>query len=179
MVDTRELRNTLGRFATGVTVVTCQTPDGAHGMTVNAFSAVSLEPPLVLVSIDRRARACSFLDKANFVVNVLSCHDADVGLHFAGRPKEGISVEWVEGPVAPRLAGTVAYFACKPWANYDGGDHILFVGHVEEFGVESGEPLLFYSGRFRQLGDPMMGSPWLSSVDNPAGSGWVGDPFKY
>lgn len=152
-IDTRELRNCLGRFATGVTVVTCETPEGRHGITVNAFSAVSLDPPLVLVSIDRRSRASAFLERTPFAVNVLALDDHEHAMHFAGRPKDGLSVRWVDGSIAPRLDGAVAYFACTPWASYDGGDHVLFLGRVEEFDYADGEPLLFHGGQFRQLGE--------------------------
>lgn len=175
-VDSRELRNCLGHFATGVTVVTCLMPDGAHGITVNAFSAVSLDPPLVLASIDRRSKACGFLEDAPFTVNVLSLEDQDHAMHFAGRPDADLVVRWIEGAVGPRLDGAVAYFACTPWANYDGGDHVLFLGQVEEFAQAEGQPLLFHGGRFRRLGDAVPGSPWVSSLDSPDGPGWLGEP---
>lgn len=176
-VDSRELRNCLGHFATGVTVVTCQTADGIpHGITVNAFSAVSLDPPLVLASIDRRTKAASFLEGAPFTVNILSLVDRDHAMHFAGRPDTALAVRWIEGAVGPRLEGAVAYFACKPWASYDGGDHVLFLGLVEEFARTEGQPLLFHAGKFRQLGEAVPGSPWASSLDSPSGSGWLGEP---
>src|SRR3954465_7893460 len=86
-IHPRELRQCLGHFTTGVTVITCAGADGApHGATVNAFTAVSLEPPLVLVSLDRRSRLCALLEAAPFTVNVLEASQKDLALHFAGRP---------------------------------------------------------------------------------------------
>ncbi|MDT7601733.1 MAG: hypothetical protein QOK26_3810, partial [Pseudonocardiales bacterium] len=92
-VDPRELRSCLGHFATGVTVITCDGDGTPHGATVNAFSAVSLDPPLVLVSLDRKSKACKYLDGRPFTVNVLTEPQDDVALHFAGRPMSS-GPEW-------------------------------------------------------------------------------------
>ena len=91
-IDPRELRRCLGHFATGVTVITCGVQDGApHGATVNAFTAVSLEPPLVLVSLDRRSKLCSLLEADRpFTVNVLEAAQKELALHFAGRPNQDV-----------------------------------------------------------------------------------------
>ena len=150
-MNTRELRNCLGRFATGVTVVTCRGEDGYHGLTVNAFTSVSLEPPLVLVSIDRRNRAERFLRGAPFTFNVLAADQEREALHFAGRSQDDLQIEWEEGRLAPRLARWLAYIECSPWREYDGGDHTLFLGKVEEFAYRDGAPLVFYAGEFRVL----------------------------
>lgn len=150
-MNTRELRNCLGRFATGVTVVTCRAEDGYHGLTVNAFTSVSLEPPLVLVSIDRRNRAERLLKGAPFAVNVLAADQEKEALHFAGRPQDDLRIEWKQGRLAPRLARSLAYIECSPWREYDGGDHTLFLGHVEEFAYRDGAPLVFFAGEFRAL----------------------------
>ncbi|MQA86743.1 MAG: flavin reductase [Streptosporangiales bacterium] len=171
-IDARELRNCLGRFATGVTVVACRTDDGIHGVTVNAFSAVSLDPPLVLVSVDRRSRACRHLEDTPFAVNVLPETGQDLALHFAGRPQRDLDVDWDDEGPAPRLAGCVAFFACSPWARYDGGDHVIYLGKIEEFAGGNGDPLVFHGGRFRGLGEGLAGSPWLDSLDCPSGAGW-------
>lgn len=88
-IDPRELRQCLGHFTTGVTVITCNGEDGEpHGATVNAFTAVSLDPPLVLVSLDRRSRLCGLIDSRPFTVNVLESHQKDLALHFAGKPSQ-------------------------------------------------------------------------------------------
>ncbi|MEU4092865.1 flavin reductase family protein [Streptomyces sp. NPDC026673] len=173
-IDEREFRACLGRFATGVTVVSCHVGEAVHGATVNAFSAVSLRPPLVLVSLDRRSKACRYFDGRPFAVSVLGSGDRDTALHFAGRPQPHLRVDWVEGPVAPRIATGIAAFACTPWATYDGGDHVLYVGEVREITrAADAAPLLFHAGSFHRVGAPADGAPWLQSLDSPEpGPGW-------
>lgn len=154
-MDTRELRNCFGRFATGVTVVTCRTDTGNHGITVNSFTSVSLDPPLVLVSIDNRARARTYLEGQPFTVNILTADQKDLALHFAGRPQENLTVPWEEGNLGPRLGGVLAWIECSPWQAYAGGDHVLYLGKVEDFWYGSEDALLFYCGRFHSL--PVLG----------------------
>jgi flavin reductase (DIM6/NTAB) family NADH-FMN oxidoreductase RutF len=172
-VDQRDLRDCLGHFATGVTVVTCLAGGEPHGATVNAFTAVSLDPPLVAVAIARRARACGYLDGAPFAVNVLRRTQDGLAHHFAGRGRA--EVTWVPGPV-PRLAGALAYLTCTPWRCYDGGDHLLFLGLVTDLEHHGGDPLVFYRGTFRPLGEPFAAAPpWLGSLDSPD-AGWLPAP---
>jgi flavin reductase (DIM6/NTAB) family NADH-FMN oxidoreductase RutF len=173
MVDERDLRDVLGQFATGVTVVTSVVDGRPHGTTVNSFTAVSLNPPLVMVALDRRSTTCRNLDGAPFAVNVLSRRQDVLARHFAGRPVT-TPVEWVAGEV-PRLAGTLAYLVCEPWRTYDGGDHLLFIGRVTEFAHAGGDPLVFYRGAFRPLGEPFEVVPWLGSLDCPD-TGWLPAP---
>lgn len=151
MFDTREFRNCLGRFATGVTVVTCRSGQVKHGVTVNSFTSVSLEPPLVLVSIDRRTRANQLLESNAFVINILHKKQSNVAMHFAGRPDDSLSIVWEEGTQGPRLADCLAYIECRPWRSYDGGDHVLYLGEVTHFQANDGDPLLFYQGKFHDL----------------------------
>jgi flavin reductase (DIM6/NTAB) family NADH-FMN oxidoreductase RutF len=172
-INPRQLRNCLGHFATGVTVVTCAADGEAHGATVNAFAAVSLEPPLVLVSLDRNSKACGLLEGSSFTVNVLRAGQEDVALHFAGRPMAA-GVRWAprNGRLAPRLSNVLAYVACTPWRSYDGGDHMLFVGRVEDYAHFGGDPLLFFRGRFARQAHDLVDSPWIGSLDSP-NSGWL------
>jgi flavin reductase (DIM6/NTAB) family NADH-FMN oxidoreductase RutF len=139
---------------------------------VNAFTSVSLDPPLVLVSIDRRTKGCDLLSEAPFAVNVLHEGQRDVALHFAGRPQASLSLEWEEGKLAPRLVGCLAYLECEPWQAYDGGDHVLFLGQVHSLEHREGNPLVFYTGRFHELGRAY-DLPWLESLDCPT-AGWLG-----
>ncbi|MCC3777752.1 flavin reductase family protein [Streptomyces sp. UNOB3_S3] len=151
----RRLRTCLGHFATGVTVVTCEVGGAPHGATVNAFTAVSLDPALVLVSLARESRAARHLGGRPFTVNVLAEEQEELALRFAGRP--GAAEPRWERPaagLAPRLAGALATVSCAPWAAYDGGDHVLFLGRVEEFAHRDGRPLVFYQGEFQRLGRP-------------------------
>ena len=171
-LDPRELRNCLGHFASGVTVVSCEVDGKPHGATVNAFSAVSLDPPLVLVSLDRRAKVCRYVDGAPFTVNVLTEPQDEVALHFAGKPMAG-EPDWQrpDPELAPQLAGALATISCTPWCSYDGGDHVLHLGEVRNFTVTSGDPLVFYAGGFRHLGPAYETVPWLESGDCP-GQSW-------
>jgi flavin reductase (DIM6/NTAB) family NADH-FMN oxidoreductase RutF len=170
-LDSRELRTCLGHFATGVTVVTCQGEAAPHGATVNAFTAVSLDPPLVQVNLDRRSRAARFLPGQPFTVNILALDQLELAFHFAGRP-EGEKVVWLEGGLAPALAGCAANITCRPWRTYDGGDHILVLGEVADIQSNGRDPLLFHRGRFHAVGEPAAGSPWVGTLDNPSGAGW-------
>lgn len=148
-------RGSLGRFATGVAIVTFDGVTKRHGITVNSFTSVSLEPPLVLVSIARKTRAHDELAGRPFSVNILGAEQEALARHFAGQP--GIEPQWVEGAVAPRLSRVLAFFECTPWAAYDGGDHTLYVGEVVDFGYRSGDALAFASGRFTTIPESELG----------------------
>jgi flavin reductase (DIM6/NTAB) family NADH-FMN oxidoreductase RutF len=172
-IDPRELRRCLGHFTTGVTVITCAGADGTpHGATVNAFTAVSLEPPLVLVSLDRRSRLCALLEAAPFTVNVLEASQKDLALHFAGRPNQDVIWDPESDCGAPQLAGALAHIACTPWEHHDGGDHVLYLGEVQQFRIHSGQPLLFHTGKFHHLGGDHNPLLWDDSADGPGGMSW-------
>lgn len=163
---TQFLRGGLGRFATGVAVVTFEAPadEGTtlrRGITVNSFTSVSLDPPLVLVSIQRTVASHELIRARPFTVNVLGAEHEHVALHFAGRPQS--PPVWVEdpSPPVPRLAGMLAWFACSPWAEYPGGDHTLYLGHVDAFGYRSGDALGFVNGRFTAIPEPLSGHEWV------------------
>lgn len=167
-IDPRKLRTCLGHFATGVTVVTCDGEGTPHGATVNAFTALSLDPPLVLVALDRRAKVAGYVAGRPFTVNVLRSSQRDVALHFAGRPTAGpVAWERPDPDLAPRLPGALATIACRPWRDYDGGDHLLCLGEVGEFDWQDGDPLVFHAGRLRPLGPAPHTPPWLESADCP------------
>lgn len=152
-LEVREFRAALGEFATGVTVVTTISEGVPSGATVNAFTSVSLDPPLVLVALDRRSRSCQRLSGAPFTINVLARPQTSLALQFAGRPQLGEDqIGWdfvdVSGTTHAVLQGVAASFLCSPWAEYDGGDHVLFVGQVEQFHRRYCDPLLFHGGAF-------------------------------
>ncbi|SEP83329.1 flavin reductase family protein [Piscibacillus halophilus] len=150
-MDLKEFRNCLGRFATGVTVVTCNEGEQCHGLTANSFTSVSLDPPLVLVSIDRDTKAFQKLKDNRFIVNILSIDQQDTAMHFAGKPCEDLPFEWIETDFGHRIQDSLAYIECEPWAEYDGGDHVLFLGKVVNFEYQEGEPLGFYGGKFSKI----------------------------
>src|SRR5262249_34318010 len=113
------LRGCLGRFATGVAVVSLAALDGGRrGVTVNSFTSVSLDPPLILVALQRTVRSHDHLQGRCFTVNVLGAEQRDLAMHFAGKPDPALTPAWVEGEHAPRIAGSLSYFECTPWAEY-------------------------------------------------------------
>ncbi|HEY1970166.1 MAG TPA: flavin reductase family protein [Pseudonocardia sp.] len=159
--DPRELRRCLARFATGVTVVTYRPAGGTEprGATINSFVSVSLDPPLVLVSIARTARARDGLTGAPFVVNVLAANQLDLALCFAGRPRAQPSLPWVPDAEVPRLRGCLAWFECQPFNAVEAGDHVLFLGQVMRHDRRAGEVLLFHGGQFRLPGPVLAEQP--------------------
>ena len=150
--DARQFRNALGRFPTGVTVITTRTPDGRmEGLTANSFSALSLDPPLVLWSINRQSPSVpGFLAAGHFAINVLGAQQSDLSHRFAMRREnkfEGLSItSGLEG--VPLLEGVLARFECQTENTIDGGDHLLFVGRVHRIAYTEGEPLIFNAGRY-------------------------------
>jgi flavin reductase len=155
-IDTFALRSCLARFATGVAVVAADGPEGRFGLTVNSFTAVSLDPPLVLVSIAKRARSHDAFPGRPFAVNMLGAEQEQLALHFAGKPQLD-EVAWEESSGLPRLPGSLAVIECAPWATYDGGDHTLVVGEVTGFGYREGDALGYFCGRFVAQPAPTQG----------------------
>jgi flavin reductase (DIM6/NTAB) family NADH-FMN oxidoreductase RutF len=148
----RELRNTLGRFATGVTVVTALENGKTHGMTANAFLSVSLEPPLVLVSLDNRSHMHRILPAAGrYGISVLAEDQRALSDHFAGRPTEGVEVRFTRRAGTALLDGAVAHFVVRVGDIHSAGDHTLYIGIVEHFECRDDKPLLFYAGHYQQL----------------------------
>ena len=149
------LRRTLGMFATGVTVITTRERDQVHGMTANAFMSVSLEPPLVLISVDRRTKMCGLLHEGRtYGVSVLCETQSDLSDRFAGRANPSAPdprFEIVHD--TPLVEGALAHFVANVTRSYWGGDHSLFLGRVEyaRYTAE-GTPLLFHGGRYERLG---------------------------
>jgi len=158
-VSGQESRAACGRFATGITVVTTVGADGAPvGVTVNSFSSVSLDPPLVLFCLDRAALSFPAFEGAkSFAINVLRESQQDLSVRFSqqGAQKFGdLDVQrWGTG--CPILAGCLANLECRTEAIYPGGDHIIIVGRVVHLSVEEdGRPLVYYGGAYRTLEPP-------------------------
>ena len=148
--NARLFRDALGRFATGVTVVTIAGPDGPMGFTANSFSSLSLDPALVLWSPAKAALRYPFYATAkHYAIHVLGQDHADLPARFSrgGLGFEGL--DWqtnAEG--VPVLPGVLARFDCAQHATHDGGDHLIIVGQVLRLALEEGEPLVFANGRF-------------------------------
>lgn len=146
----RELRDALGRFATGVTVVTTMAASGPLGITVNSFASLSLDPPLVLWSPARRSsRFGAFEAATHFAVHVLAEDQRALAVAFASKPwAEGVA--WSEGlGGAPLLDGCAARFECFHAARFEGGDHLICVGEVRRLVTADRSPLLFHRGAYR------------------------------
>lgn len=157
-LDPRSFRNALGSFATGVTIVTGRNQDNEPvGATVSSFNSVSLDPPLVLFSLDNKSATLAPLQETGrCLVNVLADTQEDLSNKFAvsgAASWDGIEYDtWDSG--CPALPGSLAQFECTVFATHPGGDHVIFVAQVERFEtMEGGRPLLFHGGRYGRLAD--------------------------
>lgn len=167
----KDLKKAFGTFPTGVTVVTCRTPDGAHhGATINAFTAVSLDPPLAQVTLVRGNKISQYLREIPFAINILGVEQQKAALTFAGIDTNE-EPHWREDNDIPVLSGNAATLECELWAIYDGGDHDIVIGQVIDLEVNDIEPLSFVAGKFRETGRLQDGNPWDSCGDGLA-SGW-------
>jgi flavin reductase (DIM6/NTAB) family NADH-FMN oxidoreductase RutF len=154
----RDFRDAVGWFATGVTVITARGGDGAfYGVTANSFASVSLDPPLVLWSLDKRSpSSAGFAAAGHFAVNILAQDQQGLSARFAttgpDKWRDIAHESWQTG--APILPGSLASLDCRVEAKHDGGDHVIYVGRVLR--LESrrhGQPLLFSRGSYRALGE--------------------------
>ncbi len=148
-MDDREFRNAMGKFATGVTVITTLCDGEVHGMTANAFMSVSLNPKLVLISVGEKARMLEKIrETGRFAVNILSVEQRELSMQFAGQLKENreVSFDWLSGlPVIPQA---LVNLTCNVYSSYEAGDHTLYVGEVVELITREGEPLTFFAGKY-------------------------------
>ena len=152
-MDSQQFRAALGLFATGVTIVTVRSPDGGLvGLTANSFNSVSLDPPLVLWSLSRRAGSMPvFTQGSHYAINILAADQKALAQRFATRDIDRFAgVAWREGAGgAPVLDGAAATFECANRSRYEEGDHVIFVGEVERCTARAGaQPLIFHGGRY-------------------------------
>lgn len=159
-VDVTAFRKAMGSFPTGVTVVTVASGDGSmHGLTVNSFSSVSLDPMLVLVCLNEASRAVDLIEQAGaFGVNVLSAGQRDISSWFANRHRPADSAMFDDVPLEPGvtgcpvLAGAAASFACRLRQSYRAGDHLIMLGEVVALVHRPRlEPLIFHAGTYKSL----------------------------
>lgn len=155
--DSKLQRKIMGRFATGVTVVTTDGTGGKGGLTANAVASLSLDPPLVLVAVDKRAHSYAEI-KANgcYAVNILALEHEVVSQRFATPgPKDFSGFTWKTAVTgAPILEGALGYLDCRLHEILPGGDHDIFVGEIVAGGArDDGEPLLYFSGKYRKLAE--------------------------
>ncbi|WP_454733717.1 MULTISPECIES: flavin reductase [Cupriavidus] len=151
-LDARELRDVLGNFVTGVTVITTRDPSGKpHGVTANSFSSVSLDPPLILWSQSLSSRSFpAFRESDHFVVNILADDQTAISNHFAKSGDDKFaSIDYEDGHRgAPVLPGSAAYLECTKVATYPGGDHVVYLGKIERFVNALRRPLAFGAGKY-------------------------------
>lgn len=154
----------MGCFATGVTIVTVDVDGEVHGMTANAFASVSLDPLLVLVCVDHSARTHAHLHaRKRFGVNVLCENQRPISEYYAqpvyahGRAESLAGARFeVTAHGTPVLHGALAYLECKLVSTHEAGDHTVFIAEVEEVVVREGEPLLFFRGNYRHIGNDLL-----------------------
>ncbi len=159
-VTQTEFRKAMGSFATGVTVITVDSEGEVHGMTANAFTSVSLDPLLVLVCVDHRARTHTHLHtRKRFGVNVLAEDQRAISEYYALPSPTHQNAEREAGARfdrtqhgTPVLHGALAYLECRLHTAQDAGDHTIFIAEVEDVVVREGDPLLYFRGAYRQIG---------------------------
>ena len=150
-VTSTAFKRALGKFASGVTVVTVKVGDTARGMTVSAFFSLSIDPPLIAIAVHKQSKLHSFLKEAtDFGVSILASHQANLSDHFAGRRREIVDVQFSEIGRVPVIAGALVHICCAVAARYDGGDHTIYTGLVRDLKHrEDCEGLVCFSGTYR------------------------------
>jgi 3-hydroxy-9,10-secoandrosta-1,3,5(10)-triene-9,17-dione monooxygenase reductase component len=157
-ISGRALRDAMARFPTGVTVITALTEAGPAGLTANAVSSLSLDPPLMLAAVDRGSRTLRSLEAAgHFGVNVLGAGAADLAVAFAQKlpmDEKWLQVGWSENAGIPALDAAIVWIGCELQDVISGGDHVIVTGRVNAIAERPGDPLLFHDGGYRPLTDP-------------------------
>lgn len=154
--DSKLQRTIMGRFATGVTVVTTGCDGNYSGLTANAVASLSLNPPLVLVAVEKRAHSHEYLMRDRvYAMNILAADQEHLSQRFATPgPKNFADLEFTIGESgAPILAGTLGYVDCRVKEILPGGDHDIFVGEILAGEARDGKPLLYFGGKYRALAD--------------------------
>ena len=159
MITQAEFRRAMGCFATGVTVISVEDQGQVHGMTANAFCSVSLDPLLILVCVDQKARTHAHLHaRRRFGVNILSADQRGISEYYALPIPDHADGEHVGARFdrtthgTPVLHGALAYLECRLHSSQDAGDHTIFIAEVEEVVVREGDPLLYFEGTYSSLG---------------------------
>ncbi|XDB00370.1 flavin reductase family protein (plasmid) [Sulfitobacter sp. LCG007] len=153
---TRALRDAYGRFATGVTIVTCASSEGPVCITANSFSSLSLEPPLLMWALDRNSRRFRYFEKAeHFAIHVLSADQSELCFACSKDAHALRDRPHGTGPGgAPLLPGCLARFECDREAVHEAGDHVIVIGKVLRVGLGQGDALAFYAGKFGKFEHP-------------------------
>nr|WP_246570172.1 flavin reductase family protein [Lentibacillus saliphilus] len=142
----------MGQFTTGVTIITAQVGEEVRGMTANAFMSVSMNPKLVLISVDEKATLNQYIQgSGQFAVNILNDHQRDMSAYFAGQSDNirSIDFQWFAG--MPTIEGAIVKLACDVYDMKTAGDHLLYIGQVKDICLNDGDPLVFYGGQYHQV----------------------------
>jgi flavin reductase len=162
-LNSSEFRKAMGAFATGVTIITVDLEGEVHGMTANAFTSVSLDPMLVLVCVDHSTRTHAHLHtKKRFGINVLGEDQRVISEYYARAERSHENAEGEAGARfdrtshgTPMLHGALAYLECRLQSAEEAGDHTIFIAEVEDVVLRDGDPLLFFRGKYRKVGEEM------------------------
>ncbi len=145
-------RDAMGKFATGITIVSAEYKDQIHGMTVNAFMSVSLDPKLIAVSIDEKASMYRELQEINgFGVSVLSDNQQDVSMVYAKQKEKDREILFERLNGVPVVQGSLVKLACEIHETAKAGDHMIFIAEVKDVQLNDGEPIVYYGGKYRNL----------------------------
>lgn len=151
-IDDLNFRRVMGRFPSGVTIITAAEKGQMRGMTANAFMSGSMAPPLCIVSIAKRAALHEVLMRGkHFGVNILAQGQENLSQHFAGKTIAGLIVPFTTIAGVPLLTDASAYIAARITARHDCGDHTLFVGHILAMDADERQPLVYHAGRYAQI----------------------------
>ncbi|ASK63417.1 flavin reductase [Virgibacillus phasianinus] len=151
-MDNRQFRDTMGKFATGITIVSIDYKDEMLGMTVNAFMSVSLEPKLIAISIDENARLYTKLQETKqFGISILREEQKEISMIFAKQMEKDREIPFVKQSGVPVIDGSVATLSCQVKDTAKAGDHMIFIAEVTEIKADGGDPILFYGETTGQL----------------------------
>lgn len=148
-MDAKYFRKAMGKFATGVTVITTQVGNDIHGMTANAFMSISLDPMLVTISVDNKAKMLKKIQASGqYAVSILAENQVDLSMHFAGQKKLDREIEFDYVSGLPVIPGALASVICDVDREIEIGDHTLFIGRVKDIKINEGDPLTFFTGKY-------------------------------
>ena len=151
-LEAARFRRAMGKFATGVTVITFEHEGRTAGMTANAFLSLSVDPPMILVSVRAQSRFAQSVARGDtFGVSFLAEEHEALSRHFGGQPVAGLDDPFAHTGGVPVLRGALVQIAARAEAVYEGGDHLISTAHVEALHESDGPPLLFYSGKYKQV----------------------------
>lgn len=151
-MDNRMFRDAMGKFATGITIVTTEVAGEVKGMTVNAFMSVSLEPKLIAISIDKKASLYDILQtNPTFGISVLKDEQKDVSMVFAKQKEQENPVLITKLQEVPVVDGALVNLACKVVDKVVAGDHVILIGEVEDLVLRDGDPVLYFGGSYREI----------------------------